>query len=575
MTVKLHIPAAALALALLVSGGLVSGEAASAAERPSYDIGTALREAAPRKPPAEAPQEAPVLPELEDEQMVLPDGQTIFIRGFRLEDAEFIDETVLLNLLEPYRNRELSLSEIYEAANRITSHYRTSGYMMAKAFVPKQDASAGILTIRVSVGRHGAFQMENSSGVWDFLVEGTFADSLAAGRPVSRPDVERAMMLVADMPGARMPKLTIAPGAAPGTTDFLVQVERAERFGGYVMADNFGSRYTGRERLMMGLDINSPLGMADKLALSGITTEAAGLQSGRLAYAFPLYHDGLRAEVAVARTTYKLSDTYKALDATGVANSFEGTLSYPIKRTQDETVVISLGGAHKRLRDKSAGAYTDPRSAQVGTLAATWGTNGSLFGMRTSTALQSSASLGYLDFVNSSEEIANRNGANTAGVYSKFNLGASGSLGLTDKWSLNGAFRGQKALQGKNLDGSEQIGISGSSGVQVYPEGVSSDNGYLASSELQYALPELGDFQHTLGLFFELGRIYIQNGTYKGTAAATQLSDVGLAYYANFAYQDGKYLTAALRAVHVLGPQQPTGERSSKGKILGQVGFTF
>ena len=64
----------------------------------------------------------------------------------------------------------------------------------------------------------------------------------------------------------------------------------------------------------------------------------------------PLSSDGLRLEVAAGRTTYKLGDQYADLDATGTANTVEATLSYPIKRTRDDSIYVSLNAANRHLR---------------------------------------------------------------------------------------------------------------------------------------------------------------------------------------------------------------------------------
>jgi|AGTN01.1.fsa_nt_gi Hemolysin activation/secretion protein len=548
---------------------------AAAQTIPNYNIGDALREAAPPKPPVEKPEAVPVLPRVDDEPLSLPDGGRLFVRDFRLEGAEFMDEADLQVLLEPYKGRDLSLAEIFEAANRITVFYRERGYMVAKAHVPKQDARSGTLTIKVVVGRYGLIEVENSSVVHGFLVEGALDTARGEDGVVTAQGLERAMLLVSDMPGAQMPKLTIAPGTEPGTSDFVAAIEGADRLDGYVLADNFGSRYIGRNRVNAAVNVNAPLGLADRLSVSVTNSEAAGLQNGRVSYSFPLSYDGLRAEVSAARTTYKLGDIYSDLDATGVANTWEGTLSYPVIRSRAETVTVSLNVARKRLRDKIFGLDNIPKDAQTTTLGMNRLAYGSLLGLPLMTTVQSAVTLGRLDFVNSADETANKAGADTAGTYSKLLVGGAGTLALDQDWSLAVGARGQRTLRDKNLDGSEQMSISGPNGARGYAEGVSGDNGYLLSSELRYALPQRGDLRHTLGVFAEMGRVHAQNNEYTGEGTGTRINDIGVSYSANFEYSEGRYLTGTVLATRVLGPQQQTGEKTGKGRVLAQVGILF
>ncbi len=55
-----------------------------------------------------------------------------------------------------------------------------------------------------------------------------------------------------------------------------------------------------------GFDFNSPFGFGDKFTAFGMVSDEVGLVNGRVAYAFPIGYDGLRAEVAGFDTTYSL-----------------------------------------------------------------------------------------------------------------------------------------------------------------------------------------------------------------------------------------------------------------------------
>jgi len=224
---------------------------------PPYNAGNALKDAQPV--PAQAPRKAPepVIIQTEEKPLVLPAGQTLTITAFRFEGADFIPEAELQAALESYKGRALSMADIEAAAGRITALYRDRGYLVARAYVPKQDASGGTLTIRVLVGRYGKVSIKNQSLVGDGVIAGYFS-RLQAEAAVSRDELEHAMLLVGDLPGASLPKLTIAAGETPGTSDFDVEVPPGKRFSGYVYGDNYGSSYTGENRLNVGANLNSP-----------------------------------------------------------------------------------------------------------------------------------------------------------------------------------------------------------------------------------------------------------------------------------------------------------------------------
>jgi len=536
------------------------------------DIGDVLKGATP--PPAETPAKkeapaAPVIIQEEEKPFTLPEGEKIFVKDFKLEGADPGDETAVAALLEPYRNRELSMTEMTEAANKLTLFYRNKGYMVAKAYVPKQDASGGILTIRIILGKYGQFSLTNDSPVQDWLVRGVFEKIRDTSPVVRRDGLERAMLLVKDMPGCAIPTVTIAPGAVPETTDFDVKAEAGERINGYIMGDNQGSRYTGRNRLYGGIDVNSPFTLADKFSLSGMTSEYEGLQNIRASYGFPLAYNGLRAELAASRTQYELGGPYSALDATGSADIFEGTISYPVKRSRDDSIDLFLNLAYKDLEDDLEEVDSEnPRNVAVATLTLQRTKYGTLFSRNFFAVVAGSVNLGSLDIEDRQQRILNKAGADTDGTFSKLNLNFSGELSLTEKFSLRGSLKLQKVLTGNNLDSTEQLFITGPGGVRVYDVSYGFDNGYLLNGELRYALPDVLGVKHTLGLFADNGWVCAEDGDY-AEDDEIMLSDAGLGYYAGY-----KQFFGSVHLVHSLGNSSSVDDDPGT-RVLVQGGISF
>lgn len=536
---------------------------------PNYGIGDAVREAQPPRPATPRKAPAPEIVEQAERPLSLPAGETLMVREFKLEGAEFIAEAELQAELVPYKGRALNMEEIQEAAAKLTALYRSRGYLVARAYVPKQDATGGVLTIRIIVGKYGKLALKNSSLVGDGMLLGTFAP-LQGEAAVSRNDLERAMLLVDDMPGAAMPRLTIAPGAAGGTSDFDIEVQEDKRFSGYLLGDNMGSRYTGKNRLSGGVSVNSPFGFADQLTVRGMLTEGKGLANGRVAYSFPLMSNGLRAEIAAAKTTYELGSVYSDLDATGDAYSFEGALSYPLLRSREENLYVSLGLAKKRLRDEIGTIdLVVAKKAKTGTLGLRHERWGSLFGLGAYSNVSAGLTYGNLDFTDDEQAALNKAGANTAGNFAHLNIDVTASLALAPLWSLNSTLSLQKALMNKNLDASNQMSLTCACGVKAYRETVSGDNGYLFGAEVRYALPEWDGMKHAAGLFADTGRVYLQQADYS-TENSAHLSDIGLGYYVGYGAFNGM-----IQIARGVGPRPSAVENESKTRVLLQLGVVF
>src|SRR5690606_34610146 len=118
---------------------------------------------------AQLPRETatPVLPGLVEPPISLNDKATLLVRQFKVEGAGLVGEAEIREIIAPYENRKLTLAQIYEVADNITTLYRNKGYLLAKAYVPAQNATRGTLKIKVVAGRYGAITLKNDSLVRD------------------------------------------------------------------------------------------------------------------------------------------------------------------------------------------------------------------------------------------------------------------------------------------------------------------------------------------------------------------------------------------------------------------------
>ena len=237
----------------------------------------------------------PVLPELREPLFVINDKSTLFVRTFEVDGPAIVDPAAVQAIFAPYENRKLTLAQIYEAADKLTVLYRTEGYIVAKAYVPAQDA------------RRGISDQAHSRPLWESHDPERLARQGRVPARRHRPcacriaahssgRLERAMLLVTDLPGAGVPRIVTGPGSQPETTDFLFNVPEGRRIDGYVLGDNFGPGFTGRDRLSAGVGLNSPLGFGDRLSGYGILSNETHLANGRVAYAFPLGYDKCAAK---------------------------------------------------------------------------------------------------------------------------------------------------------------------------------------------------------------------------------------------------------------------------------------
>jgi hemolysin activation/secretion protein len=545
--------------------------AQSTAQAPSYNAGDAMKQASPPAPPDSAtkpgeasPVPAPVIVTEPDKPLVLPEGKKLFVTSITVAGANDDEAEKLAPIVEPYTNKDLTIAEINEAARKVTRFYRDRGYLVARAYVPKQNAHEGMLTINLVRGSYGVVSLNNRSLLRKPVVRRTFERMKADSPNVTQGSLERTMMLVQEMPGGAMPSVSIQPGKLPGATDLVVKVDEGHRFQGYLLGDNQGSQYTGRKRLYGGLDVNSPLGLGDKLSGSAMTTEAEGLQNGRVTYSLPLNYNGLRLSISASRTIYTLGGAYKVLGGTGSAKMIEGTLSYPVRRRHDESIDLLVNVAEKGLRDDLKEVSTqNPRNANLGTVTVQRTKQGAIFRHNTYTTMSTSIALGQLEVVDPTQ----RKLGQSDGTYSKLNATLTAETSLTRSLSAKTSLVMQKDLADKVLDSSEQLFISGSGGVRAYAESESGDNGYALNVEFRYAVPRLERLraQQSVSLFFDNGAVNAQTNSTSLTNFV--LSDVGAGYCVNVHPAFVNFQLA-----RILGPKR--GE-TGKTRAWVQLGVVF
>jgi hemolysin activation/secretion protein len=564
------IPAAWLAAACLwvCSGALSQAAAQSSPIQPS--IGEALRQVQPQARPDRPAVQLPQLggDTLESRPQAGLDDSTLEARAFEVEGNRIVDTATLLGLVADGTGRQLSLSDLFALADRITLHYRRLGYFLARAYIPAQTIRSGVIRIAVLEGHYGTFWLKNSSQVQDeTLLE--ILGHVKAERIISQSSLERALLIAGDTPGVQIVDVNLIAGQEHDTTDVLIQTESSGFFNGYALMDNHGSAYTGIHRLIVGVDFNSPTGKGDRLSFNAMSSEGGGLSYGRVSYSALLMSNGLRAQVSLGQTRYRLGETFRYLQAAGDATTWDVALSYPVVRTQAQTLEFSLNGSFKTMEDRQDATETKtPKSLRSTSASLNLTDRGEFLGFEGSTRASASLTWGELRINEATAREFDSLAVRTAGQFGKVEFSLSRTSFFPENFVFTAGLRVQQALSRKNLDGTEKMAVSGSAGVLAYPGGeLSGSNAALVELEISRAMPAWVD-----GLKHQ----WQVSGQWGQASAARPVSDVdkrrslaglGLGW-------SGQYrgLTLKLQAAHRLS-DKATSEPYPKTKLLAQVGM--
>lgn len=457
-------------------------------------------------------------------------GTAITVTALRITGQTLFPEAELRSVSGFVPNSSLTLAQLRLLARNIAEHYHARGYFLAQAYLPEQDVQSGTVTIAVIEGRYGKIDVRNGAKLSDHvpaaILQGLDPDDIVANAPL-----ERRLLLLSDIPGVRT-KATLAPGAAVGTSDLIVDIVPGRLISGSLEADNAGSRYTGTYRFGGTVNLNNPAGIGDLLSVRLLASDS-GLGYGRIAYQAPI--GNLTLGAAYAHLRYDLGREFDVLDGSGTADIFTGFASYPLVRSRAANLYALASFDYKLLRDDIGLVSSNSRKHIAASTLGFAGDFRDSLGGGGSTVFSAGWTMGNLDIRSAPERLADAVSARSAGRYNKLQASLARLQSVTGPLSLYGAVRGQVAFD--NLDSSEKFELGGAYGVRAYPEGEAfGDTGYIATAEARLRLNEPGSSkigQFELIGFVETGEIrFAQDRWFTGSNHAVRSGyGAGLNWY--------------------------------------------
>ena len=486
------------------------------------DAGRLLQQVSPTQPATPAPVDsglridAPV-------GASLPASEAFLVKTVQIAGNTLIDTATLHALVASAEGQSQSLPQLGQMANRITAYYQAQGYPLARAIIPAQVIRDGVVVFEVIEARYGRINVNNRSAVRDDLVLATLAP-LQSGQAVSEAQMDRALLLLSDIPGMRS-SAVLKPGDTLGTSDLEVNVDAGPVVSGQIAVDNYGDRYTGRTRASAALNLYNLLHAGDVLTINALSA-GNDMNDGRIGYEALLDGDGTRLGASYARMHYRLADGLEALEADGSAGVSSVWVRHPLRRSQTSNLYVQLQYDQIRLRDSvQLAALENKRRLRDWTLSLNGDLRDALFSGGINTASMSWTD-GDVDFDDAGAASLDRASAQTAGTFSKWNVAAARWQRLGSRDSIYFSYAGQWAAD--NLDASMKMSVGGPYSVRAYaPGALSADQGYLASIELRHELGHLGG-QWQAVAFVDNAQVTINRSPWASSANSATLSGAGL-----------------------------------------------
>lgn len=430
-------------------------------------------------------------------------GTRVMVRSFKITGNTLISSEELSSVVSHFIGKELSFTQLEDAARAIADYYREKGFS-ARAFLPPQEVVNGQIEIMVLEGKLSAIEIEAETAkrFSASRAKNIIETAHPTGKVLEIDKLQRGLLILNDTPGVTSAS-RLEAGAGAGDSKLRVKLQDAPLINGVFLGSNSGQRSTGRNQGIVSAGINSPSGIGDQITLQSMVTH--GIRYGKLGYTIPLGASGAKIGASYSAMSY-----YVVLgpEATGTATTAGVNFSYPILRSGTKNLTFNSALDKKDYANYSAGTLISDKTAHVFSNGLTY----TKFDTSGQTSLGFTYTLGYINLKdNESDYLADQQTKRSHGRYSKLTLNASRNQMLNETTFLSTNFTAQKSS--KNLDSGEKMYLGGSSGIRAYPSNEGGgDEGYMISLELSKSFAN----NFAGSVFYDYGRIKQNRDLYNG-----------------------------------------------------------
>ena len=193
----------------------------------------------------------------------------------------------LERIARPYKNKELSLSDINKLIHTMNQSLMACGFSTSRIVVPEQNLSSGELRLVLQIGYIGTVRFAEGSDTlyWKNLFPFHEEDILNVR------DIEQGIEQAKRLPSQDI-SVQLLPSDQPQRTDVMLTVKRGKNFYGTVSVDDSGLEDTGKLQWYTSIGIDQPFHKNDLLRI-GMNLDGArdgyekGTRGHNISYTYP------------------------------------------------------------------------------------------------------------------------------------------------------------------------------------------------------------------------------------------------------------------------------------------------
>lgn len=442
--------------------------------------------------------------------------------NLELEGVTAYNEAELREVYGASLGQNISLADLYEIAARLTTKYRNDGYILTQIVVPPQTIEKGTARLQVVEGRIDRITVEGPAAEQSALpLIRSYTRTIPSGttvRPLNNKDLERALLLINDLPGLSARSIISPSATVTGAADLTILVER-KSYDATVGIDNYGSRYLGRWQGNASASANSFFGLNERISGQVVYAPHRALNDRELAYFAGTYAQPIGPYGTSVALNYSYTNTEPGLnlrdfDVFGQSQYWAATVAHPIIRSRNMNLSSRVTFDARNAKNKNN--IPDPRKDEIRALrvGGRFDALDNIFSGGVSTVdVQVARGVSWLGASSKGDAQLTRERGDPE--FTKFEAEAQRLQRLAPGWNILLGITGQ--LSDSPQLASEEFGVGGISYGRGYdPSEIVGDSGYAGKVELQWnpewSLPNLVNAPQVF-TFWDGGKAYNRDST--------------------------------------------------------------
>lgn len=429
----------------------------------------------------------------------------VTVTSFEFEGNTLLPAAELDAALADLLGQRLSLQQLKGAADRLTDLYRKEGYFTVRAAVPAQDVKDGKIRFEIVESKLGKVSISGNKRYSTEFIR-WFLEPLKEGEIPNQGLLHRQLLLLNEFPELEASSV-VNPGKEPGTVDLAIEVADSMPTHFTIDYNNFGSRYSGRDRVGATLDFGNLSGNGDRLILRGLRSLASrGTTVGTLSYSMPVNNAGTKASVVLSNAAYGVGRDLEILDIRGEALVAGAFVSHPLVRKPNWNLDVNAGFMYQNIEDTVLGTTVSRDRLREAILGVSTDWSG-LSGRNYVNVRMTQDLGGAFSGMKADDPLSSRQ---AGGGFNKWNLDLARIQQFDKHFYGIGRFSHQFA--NRPLPNAEQFALGGIDSVRGYSQAAYlGDAGYSVSAELRWQ-PLSGENLNLLSVvgFVDHGSAYLK-----------------------------------------------------------------